>query len=120
MRKYKVLFLAASLFLAAGCSSQEVTVSEEIEPVDTTETETTEETPMTFIERAEILKNSVGDEGMSLQFVSDSIMSGYDATDMTNHQYTFTDVEDTGEWVSVTFNEDETVIEKVETSPNLK
>ncbi len=97
-------------------------VVEEDTTVAAEETESDDEPLFTMERSAEILRDSVGlEDGQSSYDYISTVMSGFEVSDMGDHIYTYSDVSGgSKEWIRVTYNEDESVIEKVETSPGLE
>lgn len=126
-------------FLLASCGNEEVKPVVE-ESITDEEMETLFETPtttfgqievptediaskreplFTFERAAEILQGYIGQE-LTPQSLYDMFMVGYDVTtdpEANTHEYFFYELEDqTGNWIRVRFNENDTVVEEVETN----
>ncbi|BFI99754.1 MULTISPECIES: excalibur calcium-binding domain-containing protein [Priestia] len=131
-KKYFIIALVSFILFAIlatvdGSKEEEQQVVKKESKVEkkATPTATSGKPTLAFTEAAAIVYKMVGveepDEGINKsKFIKENVMKGYLATKMKKHVYTFAEAEKSGEWVQVTFDDNDKVVKKVEMSPNLE
>ncbi len=131
-KKYFIIALVSFILFAIlatvdGSKEEEPQVAKKETKVEkkATSTATSVKPTLAFTEAAAIVYKMVGveepDEGINKsKFIKENVMKGYLATKMKKHVYTFAEAQKSGEWVQVTFDDNDKVVKKVEMSPNLE
>ncbi|MFE7078669.1 excalibur calcium-binding domain-containing protein [Priestia megaterium] len=120
--------LFAILAIVDGSNEEEPQVAKKEAKVEKKATPTSakvEEPTFPFVEAAGIVYKMVDvkepEDGINKsKFIKDNVMKGYLATKMKKHVYMFADAGKSGEWVQVTFDDNDKVVKKVEMSPDLE
>ncbi|MFI2959720.1 hypothetical protein [Priestia sp. JSM ZJ58] len=97
-----------------------------IEKKTATTASATAKPTLKFVEEAGIIYKMVGEtrsadvDMTKAKFIKTSVMKVYLTTKMKDHVYMYADVDKSGEWVQATFDHKDSVVKKVEMSPNLE